>query len=260
MNRHIEANNKVVAALELERRIVGVKFLRSSEDYKRSEVQSVKERMPYCVMIRLVSQGHSFKTDLGHSGCKGATRALGMEKPSDEFHTGDEYLSFGLYENLETAKKFADDMIFMDEEIYGLDARPLMDFDEEPDVVIIITNPYNAMRISQGYAYKYGHNNAYRISGNQAVCSECTATPFVKNDMNISMMCAGTRYLAGWDESELGIGFSIEKFIEVADGIFFSINGAETNEKKEKIIEKLKNIDVESPEIQKDGAYFIDSK
>ena len=40
---------------------------------------------------------------------------------------------------------------------YGVEIAPLSDYvSYDPDVVIMITNPYNAMRITQGYAYHNG--------------------------------------------------------------------------------------------------------
>jgi len=135
--------------------------------------------------------------------------------------------------------------------------KPLEEYKEAPDVVIIITNSYNAMRIIQGYTYKYGTQVNFKLAGNQAVCSECTAYPFESNSINISMFCSGTRYLAGWSNEEIGIGLPYGKFIETADGVYLTVNGSEQNKNKERIKQKLKDKNLTDPGIFKDEAYFI---
>ena len=77
-------------------------------------------------------------------------------------------------------------------------------YDEEPDVVLVVTNSYNGMRIVQGYTHVFGYNTSFKIAGNQAICSECTAFPFESNDINVSLLCSGTRYKAKWGDEEIG--------------------------------------------------------
>ena len=63
---------------------------------------------------------------------------------------------------------------------------------------MIAANPFNVMRIVQGYAYHYGMLKNVNMIGNQAICLECTARPYVLKDMNVSVLCIGTRHrLAG---------------------------------------------------------------
>jgi uncharacterized protein (DUF169 family) len=113
------------------------------------------------------------------------------------------------------------------------------------------------MRIIQGYTYKYGTQTNFKLAGNQAVCSECTAYPFETNSINISMFCSGTRYLAGWKENEIAIGLPYAKFLETCDGIFLSINGSEQNKNKKTILAKIRQNNLEDPGIKEDDAYFI---
>ena len=74
------------------------------------------------------------------------------------------------------------------------------------DVVQIISNPYNYMRIVQGYAYYNGEPKSISILGNQAVCHKCTACPYVLKDINISLICIGTRHRAGLRDEDMLVG------------------------------------------------------
>jgi len=96
------------------------------------------------------------------------------------------------------------------------------------------------MRIVQGHAYHNGQVKNIKLAGMQAICQECTSYPFETNDINISLLCAGTRLLAQWEESELGIGMPFHKFSEIVDGIEKTINPIERNKNKRIIEEKIK--------------------
>lgn len=248
---------KLTSVLELDRKVVGVKFLFTKEDYDQADAKAANEKIPYCVMVKLATHGHATKATLETSGCGGGTRALGLEDTKPSFDSGCEYNSFGLYQDLAIAKNVVNTITFCKHHIYGVMTKPLEDFHENPDVVVVIANSYNAMRIIQGYTYKFGTQTHFKMAGNQAICSECTAYPFESNSINISMLCSGTRYLAGWSKEEIAIGLPYGKFVETADGVYLSANGSERNEHKKRIREALRVNGVQDPGIIDDEAYFI---
>lgn len=252
------ALGKINSALNIERKIVGVKFLFTKEEYDHCNAPIAKAKMAYCVMVKTATRGVCLKADLSLFGCGGGTRALGLEQPTEEFKSGCEYNSFGLYKNLAIAKNVVNNITFCKHKAYGVLIKPMEEFkDEKPDVAIIITTPYNCMRIVQGYTYKFGTQTNFKLTGNQAVCAECTAYPFETNSINISMFCSGTRYLAGWGQDELGIGLPYDKFIDTCEGVYKTINGTEQNKRKTEIIDNLNKCGIENPGIYDDDAYFI---
>jgi len=93
------AINKITASLEIERKIVGVKFLFTKEEYEIADAKPAKAKLPYCVMVKLATRGTGLKATLELSGCGGGTRALGLEEPSLNFQSGCEYNNFGLYQD-----------------------------------------------------------------------------------------------------------------------------------------------------------------
>lgn len=251
------ACERLQASLKLERQPVGVKFLFTEQDYLEEETPQLRVKTPYCVMVKMASKGFAYKTTLELSKCGGGTRALGLEPPSEAFMTGEEYHTFGIYKDLEISRQVARQLTFCSRRTWGVVTKPLSDFKEIPDVVLLTTTPYNAMRIIQGYTYTFGALDNFKMAGNQAVCAEATAYPYERNTLNVSMLCAGTRYLSGWNEEEMAVGVSGKRFIGLSDGIYYSVNGAENNQKKAHILEELKNRGLEDPGIKMDGAYFI---
>ncbi|SHI67542.1 DUF169 domain-containing protein [Lutispora thermophila] len=251
------ALDKLNISLDLNRKVVGVRFLYTKKEFLEADAKEARTKIPYCVMVKIATHGFGLKATLETSGCGGATRALGLEKPKPEFESGCEYHSFGLYKDLTIAKNVVDNITLCKHEIYGVMVKPLEAFNENPDVVIIVTDAYNGMRIVQGYTYSYGTKTDFKLTGNQAVCSECTAYPYEKDSINISMFCSGTRYLAGWETTEMAVGLSYSKFLGTAEGVFRTINGAEGNSAKKHIKKKLEMTNLSNPGIYENDAYYI---
>jgi len=247
---------KANCALELNRRIVGMKFLFTEEEFQQADAKAIKVPIHYCAMVKSATAGHGIKAAAENFGCPGGARALGIVEPEETFASGRHYFGLGLYQDLITAKNARNNMTLCQHKAYGVMVKPLEEFNEEPDIVIMIANSYTAMRIVQGYTYMYGIHTDYKLSGNQALCSECTAYPFESNNVNISMLCGGTRNMAGWEVDEIGIGIPFNRFISVIDGVYKTVNAMEPNRNKTKIEEKLKQNGLNDLEIEYDKNYF----
>ena len=113
------------------------------------------------------------------------------------------------------------------------------------------------MRIVQGYAYSYGMPKSVNLIGNQAVCLECTARPYAVKDMNLSLLCIGTRHRAGWEDAEMGVGIPGEQFADVVTGLMSTLNQMENDENKKKIEVKLKRQNIPF-EIRYGYNYYMD--
>ena len=72
-----------------------------------------------------------------------------------------------------------------------------------------------------------------------AICQECTSRPYELDQINMSMMCSGTRMLAGWKKDELGIGMPYHLMEEVVEGLKNTVNPLERNKNKKEISAKL---------------------
>ena len=247
---------KANCILALNRRIVGVKFLFTEEEFLQAEAKRISGKIHYCVMAKSAMAGNSIKAAAENFGCPGSARALGIMEPEEFFRSGRHYVRLGLYRDLTTAKQIRNNMTLCEHKAYGVVLKPLEEFSEEPDIVLIVADSYNSMRIVQGYTYSYGIYSSFKMSGNQAICSECTAYPFESNNINISVLCAGTRDAAGWTVDELGIGIPYNRFTAVIEGVYQTINPIEPNCNKEQIEEKLKKNGFSDLAIEFDKNYF----
>jgi len=236
-------------ALNIKRNLVGVNFIFSQEKFDCVEIKQMKGKASYCYMVKAASSGKHIKSIRDNFSCSGAVRALGLGDFGNDITSGQHYHAFNLYNSLGTAKAVQKNVTYIEHRIYGVVIKPLQDYEIEPEVVIIILNPYQAMRIIQGYAYHYGVHKNIKMAGNQGICSECTAVPYETNDLNISTLCSGTRLLAKWDVSELAIGMPFNMFGNIVDGVMKTLNPTEPDSTKREISlrakEKGRNIDIE---------------
>lgn len=249
---------KMNCALELDKKIIGVKFLFNQSDYEAADARQVKHKLNYCVMVRLAMSGRAVKATGDDLACLAGARAIGL-KEIDAFHkSGQSGKKLGLYHDMATAKSVRDSISYCDHNAYGILVRPLDEFDCEPDVVIIVTIPYNVMRIVQGYSYYYGMQANFKFAGNQAICSEATAYPYMNNDINVSMLCIGTRHRAAWQDDELAVAFPYNRFERITAGVMKTINCMDNNKKKKLIEAKLQENNINDFKIIYDHNYYDD--
>ncbi len=256
-------------ALELERQIIGVKFLYTKKDYENADAQALKSYLPYCVMVKSACAGGCFKASKENFGCYGASISLNVIDPAEAFPNespdyyicGEHYYKdFKIYKDLATAKKTVQNIVICRKKTYGVMLKPLAEFTVDPDVVIIISDSYNMMRLIQGYNYEFGTFSQYRMAGNQAICSETTAYPFENNNINISMLCAGTRQNSKWKRTEISLGIPYGKFEAMVNGVYKTVNPLERDTDKKRIEENMKKtnqaiIDIEYGKNYDTGCY-----
>jgi len=219
--------SKLYASLNLTRKAVGVKLIETEAEFQRMEAVFPQKPIRYCQMVKGASAGHSIKANASSFSCLSGPRVLGINHADEKNAHGENWARLGLYSSRELSAQVRAGLSYSQQPMYGVLVQPLEKYEEAPDVAVIVANPYNIMRITQGYAYSYGMPGNINMLGNQAVCLECSARPYVTQDMNIS--------LAGWGKDEMAAGIPASRFSKVVDGIFQTINIMEDDESKKRI-------------------------
>lgn len=233
---------KMTTALGLQHRIAGVNFLDFQEDYDNCKAKPASQKGPYCYQVRQALDGKHFKVDKDLVTCEYARAAIGLEKPDISMREGRSFDYCGLSETRAIGKSIADAMMYIDQDICGIELGPLEEM-EHADLVIMVDYAQTIMRIMQGYAYKYGAPKNLSFYSNQAMCSDMTSKVFHTNDINISLMCNGTRRYGRFDNGELAVSLPINMFDPLAGGIIETINAVQSGPEKKRIMETLENID-----------------
>lgn len=152
----------------------------------------------YCEMVRLsAAHGDTFTFTVDDLSCASAELALGFEEPK-----------YGeVYPRIKPANT------------KQVTLAPLEKADFEPDAVIVIGNPQKIMRMATTLAKIHGKEVTSKFKGEFAVCGECTAIPVMENTVNLSLLCAGARMFGGYEKDEIAVGFPIEEFETLAEGL-----------------------------------------
>ncbi len=237
----------LTSVLEIERRVVGVKFLADKPAFDAASGKHLTTKMPYCVMVKVAMAGVALKVTLDNISCNGARNVLGLTEPLPTFLTGESGVRLGLYCDQDVAQRAAANLSRIGNRSHGMQIMPLAEFSEAPDVVIIVTSAYNIMRLMQGYGYYHGVKKTCSVSGNQAFCSELTAEPVAYGDTNFSMLCSGTRFWCGWSKDEMGIGIPYRQFDDMVDGVMKTLNPTEPLADKQRIAGKLEEQNLAFP-------------
>lgn len=241
-----ENTDNLIIGLGLELVPVGIKFIYSKEEYDNISTLEIKGKMAYCQMVKKATRKNIFKMRYENNICDGGTTALGLEKSNKKIETGEEYYSYNLYETKAAARRMRSSIKSFSnnsyEETYGVLIGDIKQFEFYPDIVIIITNPYQTMRLIQGYEYFTGIKPEINLGAMQALCSELTVVPMMTGSMNISMFCPSTRMLCKWEDSQMGVAIPFEKYYDTISGVFGTMNTTDNKTKKEKIIKGFKEI------------------
>ncbi len=238
-----ELAQRLSCAIDWPREFVGIRFLFSEEEFNNATAVELKKPIYFCQMVRAATRGNAVKAAAEAHRCPAAIRCLGIIEPGEFHRSGCRAFGNQLYHDLNTAKYSRDRQTLCDHKAYGVMVKPLTQFDETeppPQVIQIITNPYHAMRVIQGYTYFYGIYPNFKMSGLQAICSESTAYPYMSNEINVSMLCGGTRMFAKWDDSEVDVSIPYSKFPLTVEGTLRTMNLEDPDCKKAVARAKLK--------------------
>lgn len=239
-NKWFDCVNKLYCSLDLNRRAVGVTFLKTESEYDKAEGMVLQRPINYCQMVASAARGHSIKAKAEDFLCQSGVQVFGLGPLNPRNSKGENWARLGLYKDARLSRTVREGLVYLPQEYFGVTVEPVEELSSFPDVVLIISNPYNSMRLVQGYAYSYGMPKSVNLIGNQAICLECTARPHAVRDMNISLLCIGTRHRAGWKDEEMAVGIPGEQFADVVEGLMCTLNQMENDENKKKIETKLK--------------------
>lgn len=246
----------LTALLGLQRQPVGVHFCATAEEYQASPFRQPPLGLPYCTAVAKATTGGCYKLDLAHCRCGAAATALGMQQVTASRASGQVYGKMQVYRDEDVCRQVAQDMVYCQQQQFGVEISPLERCNASPQVALLIVPPHSAMRLLQGYAYHFGQLKQIKMAGMCGVCQECTSYPQVTGQMNVSLLCSGTRCVARWQPHELGVGIPYQQLAKVVDGLWWTVDPMEGDEEKARILADCARLGVEAPELNFHHNYF----
>lgn len=225
--RIAECTDQLIVTIGLQYEPVGITFLFTQEDFEAYPAQERTSCLPYCVMVKqAATQGKDIKSKLENHQCDGATTAFALEPSNEKIECGEEYFSYQLYSSVAVARRFRESIKSlhrMPVSTYGVAVVPLRQCEKTPDVIIVMTNAMQSMRLVQGYEYFSGKKPQIDMGAMQGMCSELTVSPYLTGEMNVSVLCPSTRMLCKWDDNQMGVGIPYELFETIVEGVVATV-------------------------------------
>ncbi|PKQ15779.1 MAG: hypothetical protein CVT67_07960 [Actinobacteria bacterium HGW-Actinobacteria-7] len=246
--------SELTKAIGLSRQPVGIKLLRSAAEFDSWDVEDARAATYYCAAVKQASNGRAFKLGPEQFRCESSRQILGLEALPHEPYYSASYSECGLHRDKHVSGGVVGDMAVVPRTVLGIVVQPVALFtDRGPDVVIVMGNAYQSMRMMQGYTFHQGEVPALRSVGQHGICSESTAEPILSGTLNVSLLCSGTRFYAKWDDDEVATSLPGSLFAVTVDGVLQTINPCEPDSRKREIA-----LDPPDADIELGSSYFIE--
>ena len=202
-------SEKIKENLGLSKSPVAIKFVLREEDLPEG-ISKIDENIRHCEMVQKASHGEMFYATSEEQMCKGGSAAIGLQEPMKKAKTGEFYLSLGRFSSIGSAKRTVDSIPKIDPIMHALVYTPLEKANFDPDVIVIICNPAQAMKLAQALIYTLGGRIEADFSGIQSICADVVAGPFLRKTANFTLGCSGSRQYANIKEDEVIVGLNGE--------------------------------------------------
>ncbi len=202
-------SDKIKEHLKLSKSPVAIKFVLREEDIPEG-IEKIENGARHCELVQKASRGEIFYATAEEQTCKGGASALGLMEPPEKVRTGEMYQSLGRFSSIGSAKRTIDEIPKIDTMMYGIIYSPLEEAKFDPDVIVIICSPLQAMILAQAMVYTLGGRVEADFSGIQSICADAVAGPFTTKRPNITLGCSGSRKYADIQPDEVIVGLTGE--------------------------------------------------
>ena len=200
---------KIKNKLGLEKSPVAIKLVLKEEDIPEG-IPKIEENIRHCEMVQKAAQGETFYATAEQQACKGGAGAIGLMEPPEKVKSGEMYYSLGRFSSLGSAKRTVDAIPKIEPIMKAIAYAPLETTPYDPDVVVIICNPQQAMQLAQAMVYTLGGRFDADFAGIQSICGDAVAGPYTTKRPNITLGCSGSRKFADIKPDEVIVGMNGE--------------------------------------------------
>ncbi|NCS90349.1 MAG: hypothetical protein AUK34_03430 [Ignavibacteria bacterium CG2_30_36_16] len=208
MNNNYEILEETLKeAVGLEYEPVGIKF------YEKALLNGIQKAEDHrmCQLVMRARKGETLVLTKEGISCPAAAAAIGFKPLPKNLQDGSMLQGYGIFRDKEAAVKVMEDMPRLEQGKYeAVVAKPLKDWEEKPDLIVIEDEVEKLMWIALAYLNEEGGRLNMSTSILQAVCVDSIVLPFKSQKINMSFGCYGCRDATDTKPNEaiLGIPFS----------------------------------------------------
>ena len=183
---------------------------------KKEEIPAGMEKLDktirHCSMVGLArKEGKIFYATAENHECNGGAWSLGLREITESLKNGDFYYKLGKFESSAACKRTIDRVAHLETGYtYATMYAPLEKTPFDPQVVLIVADPWAMLKLSQSNLFRVGGRIEAEFAGIQSVCADACAQTFLNGKVNFSLGCDGSRKFSGIEDSELVIGIPAE--------------------------------------------------
>lgn len=198
---------------------VAVKLVKTADEIPES-YKKVDEKKRHCEFVQdaRLKGNKGYATSEEHL-CKGGAGVMGIETLPESVATGSMYYNLGNFETAEGALETVNAIPKAEGRYYASLYAPLESAEFDPDVVVLILNPKQALKVSQAFLRKNGGRISSDYSGIQSLCADAVAAVKERKIPNMTLGCNGSRKFAEIADEEVIIGLPPEYLKDVVEAL-----------------------------------------
>ncbi len=185
---------------------VAVKLAKTEADVPAG-IHRMAEKTRHCQFVQnaRLKGTKGYATHEEHM-CKGGAGVMGIDALPQAVASGDMYYKLGNFKTPEGALDTVMAMPKSNEKYFASVYAPLEEAGFEPDSVIIIATPKQALRVTQAYLHATGGRVSSDFSGIQSICADAVVAVKERGVLNMTLGCNGSRKNSGIADEEVIIG------------------------------------------------------
>jgi uncharacterized protein (DUF169 family) len=217
---YAEAAETLKKVLGLKGSPVAIKFATSKEEIPAG-IEELDKTIRHCSMVNLArNEGKIFYATAGKHECNGGAWSLGLREITPTLKNGEFYFKLGKFDSAAACKRTIDKVSHLNPgDTYATVYAPLEKTMFTPQVVLIVTNPRNMLKLAQSTLFRLGGRIYAEFSGIQSVCSDATAQTYLTGRPNFSLGCDGSRRFSGIADDEMVMGIPAEMLPELVSAL-----------------------------------------
>lgn len=204
--------------LNLSRSPVAVVFLPSGSNIPDGYREDLS--LTYCQSVMMAQKGEKLAVTADNISCANGAAALGLRPLPDKIARGEMIYSLGVLADPVYGANLSNQTPRVPQEQYSaILLAPLDSADFEPDVVIVQGSPYDIMWLVMADNYRKGNRASFSTAVSQGICVDVTAIPWLRQEINISLGCYGSRNATDEQAEEMFIGIPFAQLPAIIEAL-----------------------------------------
>lgn len=211
-----ELSQKLKAMLRLTGSPVAIAFSNEAP----AGIAQMQGQTRLCQMLdRVRLNGETFSTTVENQECDGGASSCGLKEQREEARSG-EFLAreVGLFGTARAARSFMSSNPRIETgTVRAISFSPLENAPFAPDVVVLVCNAAQGMKVTDASAY-YSGKKAQGTTG-APICSGVVATPFLTGEVVYSFGDSGARRFMKITDEEIFVGIPAERLAGIVENL-----------------------------------------